>query len=78
MASTEEDLFDLIATTDVPRGSTALLEDQPWLATDRDEDGVSALMRARYRWTRRSSRRCAPTWPSSTSSSRRRSAIWTG
>ena len=51
MASTEDDLFALIATTDV-RAVRGLLEDQPWLATDRDEDGVSALMRARYQMDR--------------------------
>jgi ankyrin repeat protein len=51
MASTEDDLFALIAATDV-RAVRGLLEDQPWLATDRDEDGVSALMRARYQMDR--------------------------
>lgn len=51
MASTEDDLFALIAATNV-RGVRALLEDQPWLATDRDDDGVSALMRARYQLDR--------------------------
>ena len=51
MASTEDDLFALIAATDV-RGVRGLLEDQPWLATDRDADGVSALMRARYQMDR--------------------------
>ena len=51
MASTDDDLFALIAASDV-RAVRALLEDQPWLATDRDEDGVSALMRARYQMDR--------------------------
>ena len=51
MASTEDDLFALIAASDV-RAVRGLLEDQPWLATDRDEDGVSALMRARYQMDR--------------------------
>ncbi len=51
MASTEDGLFALIAATDV-RAVRGLLEDQPWLATDRDEDGVSALMRARYQMDR--------------------------
>jgi ankyrin repeat protein len=51
MASTDDDLFALIAATDV-RAVRGLLEDQPWLATDRDEDGVSALMRARYQMDR--------------------------
>ena len=51
MASTEDDLFALIAAANV-RGVRALLEDQPWLATDRDDDGVSALMRARYQLDR--------------------------
>ncbi|MEP6759103.1 MAG: ankyrin repeat domain-containing protein [Actinomycetota bacterium] len=51
MASTEEDLFALIAVSDV-RGVRSLLADQPWLATDRDGDGVSALLRARYQLDR--------------------------
>src|ERR1700675_4838122 len=51
MASTEDDLFGLIAASNV-RGVRALLDEQPWLATDRDEDGVSALMRARYQMDR--------------------------
>jgi len=51
MASTEDDLFALIAAPNV-RGVRALLADQPWLATDRDDDGVSALMRARYQMDR--------------------------
>ena len=51
MASTEDDLFALIAASDV-RAVRGLLEEQPWLATDRDEDGVSALMRARYQMDR--------------------------
>jgi ankyrin repeat protein len=51
MASTEDDLFAQIAASNV-RGVRALLGDQPWLATDRDDDGVSALMRARYQLDR--------------------------
>ena len=47
MASTAKDLFDLINDDDVA-GVTALLADQPWLAADRDHEGVSALLRARY------------------------------
>ena len=48
MASTEDDLFAAIEAGDVD-GVRALLEEQPGLATARDDDGVSALMRARYR-----------------------------
>jgi len=51
MTSTDDDLFALIAASNV-RGVRGLLEDQPWLATDRDDDGVSALMRARYQLDR--------------------------
>lgn len=51
MASTDDDLFALIAASNV-RGVRALLDDQPWLATDRDDDGVSVLMRARYQMDR--------------------------
>jgi ankyrin repeat protein len=47
MASTSDDLFRLIAEHDA-RGVRELLDEQPWLATQRDELGVSALLRARY------------------------------
>jgi ankyrin repeat protein len=47
MASTAKDLFDLINDDDVA-GVEALLADQPWLAADRDDEGVSPLLRARY------------------------------
>jgi uncharacterized protein len=48
MASTSDDLFALIDADDVG-AVRALLDDQPWLASERDPDGVSALLRARYR-----------------------------
>ena len=48
MASTSGDLFDLIDTGDVD-GVRALLAEQPWLAAERDDEGVSPLLRARYR-----------------------------
>jgi ankyrin repeat protein len=51
MASTSEDLFAAIDDGDVER-VTGLLEDDPSLATARDPQGVSALMRARYRFDR--------------------------
>ncbi len=51
MASTMHELFDLIAASDVD-GVRSLLEEQPWLAVDRDAHGVSALMRARYEMDR--------------------------
>jgi ankyrin repeat protein len=51
MASTPSDLFAAIATSDVD-GVRTLLAEQPWLATDRDAEGVSALMRARYQMDR--------------------------
>jgi ankyrin repeat protein len=51
MASTPDDLFALIAAADVD-GVRMLLAEQPWLAMDRDAEGVSALMRARYRLDR--------------------------
>jgi ankyrin repeat protein len=47
MASTAAELFGSIAADDV-EGVRALLEEQPWLAVERDDEGVSALMRARY------------------------------
>ena len=52
MASTEDDLFASDRGRRRPRRFAALLEEQPWLATDRDDDGVSALMRARYQMDR--------------------------
>jgi uncharacterized protein len=48
MASTSTDLFDLIDGGDVD-GVRALLAEQPWLAAERDDEGVSPLLRARYR-----------------------------
>ncbi len=51
MASTSEELFAAIDDGDVAR-VTALLEGDPSLATVRDPQGVSALMRARYRFDR--------------------------
>ena len=47
MASTSSDLFRLIAQNDVDAVRT-LLDEQPWLAMERDDEGVSAVMRARY------------------------------
>lgn len=51
MASICDDLFDLIDHDDVD-GVRALLAEQPWLAAERDEQGVSPLLRARYRMDR--------------------------
>jgi len=51
MASTSEELFAAIDDGDVAR-VTALLDDDPSLAAARDAEGVSALMRARYRLDR--------------------------
>jgi ankyrin repeat protein len=48
MASTSDDLFGLIEAGDTD-GVRALLADQPWLAAERDDEGVSPLLRARYR-----------------------------
>jgi adenosylhomocysteine nucleosidase len=48
MASTGRDLFDAIAADD-PEGVRTALADDPSLASARGEDGVSALMAARYR-----------------------------
>ena len=48
MASTSEDLFAAIEADDVDR-ARALLESDPALARARDREGISALMRARYR-----------------------------
>jgi uncharacterized protein len=49
MASTSEDLFAAIESADVDR-VRGLIDADPALATSRDADGVSALMRARYRF----------------------------
>jgi ankyrin repeat protein len=49
MASTSDELFDAIEAGDVGRVD-AMLEDDPTLASSRDASGVSALMRARYRF----------------------------
>jgi ankyrin repeat protein len=51
MASTSDDLFELIDQDDVD-GVRALLTEQPWLAAERDDEGVSPLLRARYRMDR--------------------------
>src|SRR5262245_54049146 len=48
MASTSDELFGLIDAGDVD-GVRALLDEQPWLAAERDDEGVSPLLRARYR-----------------------------
>ena len=48
MASMSEDLFAAIEADDVAR-VRALLAEEPSLAAARDREGVSALMRARYR-----------------------------
>lgn len=51
MASSERELFDAISRGDVERVQT-MLDADPSLASARDEEGVSALMRARYRLDR--------------------------
>lgn len=51
MASTSEDFFDAIEAGDVER-VRALLGDDPSLGRARDGDGLSALLRARYRLDR--------------------------
>jgi uncharacterized protein len=51
MASTSGELFAAIDAGEVSRVA-AMLEDDPSLATARDAQGVSALMRARYRLDR--------------------------
>jgi uncharacterized protein len=48
MASTSGDVFSLIDAGDVD-AVRALLDEQPWLAAERDDEGVSPLLRARYR-----------------------------
>ena len=48
MASTSHDLFDAIEAGDVDR-VRSILEEAPGLAEARDEAGISALLRARYR-----------------------------
>jgi hypothetical protein len=52
MASTSEDMFAAIESGEVDRVQ-AMLDDDPAPATSRDAEGVSALMRARYRFERR-------------------------
>ncbi len=49
MASTSEDMFAAIESGEVDRVQ-AMIDDDPSLATSRDAEGVSALMRARYRF----------------------------
>ncbi|HEX5936530.1 MAG TPA: ankyrin repeat domain-containing protein [Actinomycetota bacterium] len=49
MASTSDELFAAIEAGDAVRVA-AILDADPGLATDRDAAGVSALMRARYRF----------------------------
>jgi hypothetical protein len=51
MANASVDLFAAIGAGDVER-ARAILGEDPALATSRDEEGVSALMRARYRLDR--------------------------
>jgi ankyrin repeat protein len=48
MASTRDELFSAIETGDADK-VRALVAADPSLASERDEEGVSALMRARYR-----------------------------
>jgi uncharacterized protein len=48
MASTSDDVFALIEAGDAD-GVRGLLAEQPWLAAERDDEGVSPLLRARYR-----------------------------
>ncbi|HEX3299529.1 MAG TPA: ankyrin repeat domain-containing protein [Actinomycetota bacterium] len=48
MASTSGDVFALIDEGDVA-AVRVLLAEQPWLAAERDDEGVSPLLRARYR-----------------------------
>ncbi|HET6715216.1 MAG TPA: ankyrin repeat domain-containing protein [Actinomycetota bacterium] len=52
MASTSDGLFAAIEAGDVAR-VRAMVDDDPSLASARDAEGVSALMRARYRLDRR-------------------------
>ena len=51
MASTSDELFAAISQADIER-VRVLLAEHPTLATTRDEQGVSVLMRARYRFDR--------------------------
>ena len=51
MASTRDELFAAIGSGDV-RTVASLLDAEPALASARDEKGVTALMRARYRFDR--------------------------
>ena len=51
MASAEQDLLDAVSADDAARVSELVAAD-PFLATVRDRDGVSAIMRSRYRFDR--------------------------
>ena len=51
MASAEQDLLDAVSADDAAR-VTELVAADPFLATVRDRDGVSAIMRSRYRFDR--------------------------
>ena len=51
MASTEQELIDAVLADDASRVAELVAAD-PWLATVRDRDGVSAIMRSRYRFDR--------------------------
>jgi ankyrin repeat protein len=51
MTSTDGDLFEAIEASDV-EGVRRILRSRPELAASRDADGVSALLRARYRLDR--------------------------
>src|SRR4029079_12915222 len=48
MASTSDDVFALIDAGDTD-GVRALLAEQPWLAAERDAEGLRPRLRARYR-----------------------------
>ncbi len=77
MASTSAELFEAIEADDADR-VRALLADDPSLASARDEQGVSALMRARYRFDKGVIEAVFAAARRSTCSRRRRSATWTG
>jgi ankyrin repeat protein len=51
MASAEQDLLDAVGADDAARVAELVATD-PFLATVRDRDGVSAIMRSRYRFDR--------------------------
>ncbi len=51
MSSAEQDLLDAVSADDAARVSELVAAD-PFLATVRDRDGVSAIMRSRYRFDR--------------------------